>query len=129
VIRLDHATVERRGSAVVTTFTDGAESVSEPPDTDWHRQIVGWVGCGDDLERYWFEHEFLHSFLAQAMHGRPSYVVWMEAHGKAMNMVGALYEERWVYHFHRYLNDVAGPVEPEWPGWKAQALELLRGDE
>jgi hypothetical protein len=125
MVRLKYCTVERHDLLTLTTFLDGAVCEAVAPDTDWHRQIWGWVGCEGDGGRYNFEHEFIHSFIAEAMWDEPSYVVWMAAHKRKMSVVGAKFEERWCYHFHRYLNDIGPAIEPEWPEWKERAKALL----
>lgn len=126
MIDLDHVLIWRDGDATVTRFkSDGAEARAVNSGDAYQQQIAGWVGCAGDIPLYNYQHEFLHSFLSQKMHGAESYVVGMEARGRRMSKVGGLFEERWCYHFHRYLNGVAGPVEPEWGEWKAEALALL----
>jgi hypothetical protein len=126
VIDLKYCRMHRSDPFTVTTFKDSdGVCCAEAPDTPWHRDIQSWVGCAGDPDRYNWEHEFCHNFLSEVMWDAPSYVVWMNAHNRRMSVVGAKFEERWCYHFHKYLNDLGEPLEPEWPGWRDWARELL----
>ena len=129
-VELKHVILDRdRESFQVRTTikADGASCLSKNPGDYFQFQIADWVGCANDIERYNWEHEFIHSFIAEKMWDGVSYVVHMEAHGKRMNEIGAKFEERWCYHFHRYLNGVGPALEPEWEGWREDARKLLHG--
>lgn len=125
-ITLKHATVWLDGEATHTLLlSDGATYRAVNPGDPRQMEIAGWVGCPGDIVTYNFEHEFIHNFISEKMHDRESYVVGMAARGRKMSVAGGLFEERWCYHFHRYLNSVAPEVEPEWPAWRQEAWELL----
>lgn len=126
MIELAHATLWREGDVTVTRMRlDHAIDRSEKPDDPDQRKYAQWTGCGDDLGRYNWEHEVIHSFLAEKMWGRESYVVSRQARGIKMAVVAALFEERWVYHFHCYLSNVGPALEPEWPAWRDELVEIL----
>lgn len=125
IITLKYCELKRINNEVITTFHDGTHVQAQLINTPWHRQIWEWVGCKDDGHRYNWEHEFIHSFISEKMWDAPSYVLWGEAHGKKLSVVGAKFEERWCYHFHRYLNQVADALESEWGAWRAEAWHKL----
>lgn len=125
MIVLKHCLIERADDKAITMFKDGSVSVSSPSPQEYYPGIWADVGCPDDPVRYNFEHEFIHSFLAEKMWDSTSYVVWMDAHDKRMSTVGAKFEERWCWHFHRFLNDTGPALEPEWHIWKLEAKGLL----
>jgi hypothetical protein len=126
VLSLKFVTVRRDGLRTITYFpSDHVVCEAIAPDTPWHRQIMEWVGRAGDPGQYNFEHEFIHSFLSEKMWDGESYVVGSAARDRKISVVGAKFEERWCYHFHRFLNDVAGPLEPEWPEWRKEARSLL----
>lgn len=126
-ITLKYVWLWEREGKILTRFKDDGTPTSEvePPDTEWHQDIMAQVGCEGEPIRYMFEHEFIHSFLAEKMWDKRSYVVWMAANGKPMSEAAGYFEERWCWHFHRYLNQIAPPLEPEWEEWRREAWKHL----
>lgn len=126
LIQLKYCTIELVGTDTVTTFEDSSKCVAIPTPYEYYPGIWADVGCEGEPVRYNFEHEFIHSFLAEKMWDDKSYVVWMQAHDKRMSHVGAKFEERWCWHFHRFLNGLGLAVEQDWWAWKAEAIEHLK---
>jgi hypothetical protein len=125
-VHLKYCTIEQLVGATWTLFTDGTSChVGDEADAI-RRAAAKWVGLENDLPRYNYEHEVIHAFLAEKMFDAPSPVQWNMAHGRKGNIVAGRYEERWVYHFQRYLCGMSEQVvEDEWPVWREEARRLL----
>lgn len=109
-----------------TYFDDGTSCFNHPPDHWFYRNVASWCGH-TDLDQYNWEHEVTHAFLAEKMWDAPSPILWNAAHNRKGNIVGSKYEERWCYHFQRFLRGIASDVvEPEWHEWRVDARRRLQ---
>jgi hypothetical protein len=128
IIRLQHSTIERTDFGCVTRFDDGSfvNSIPHPQDPHYH-VIAHRTGYEDDLHAYTLEHEFVHCFLSERLHGRPSPVLWALAHGGELAPADAALEELAVQAFQRYLRAGEQPIVGgiDWGKMKRDALALL----
>jgi hypothetical protein len=128
VIRLQRCTIERTDFGCVTRFDDGTFVNSIPHPQDPHYHVVAHrTGYEDDLHAYTLEHEFVHCFLSERLHGRPSPVLWALAHGSELTGAAAAFEELSVQAFQRYLRANEQPIvgRVDWGRLKRDALSLL----
>lgn len=130
---LKYCRVEQTEYGCITTFEDGETSSNWAPQ-DYSigpgHPYEGFVktanDCGfDNLLEYIFDHDLSHAFLAEKMFNKPSPVLWAAAHGGCPGDASTLYEERYVYHWQRYVNLIIPPMEEEWPLW-AYEYKYLR---
>lgn len=107
-------------------YPDGTESSNWPHDTDFYNWVV--EACGHTCpKKYCFEHEFCHVFLPEFLFGTDSHIVWQNAHKLDINEMASHWEERLIFYFQQYLNDVIDlSFDPQMVAAKNQARELLR---
>jgi hypothetical protein len=116
IIQLYHCLVRDREGGVETVFPDGAISTNIAPDDVSFLEVATQCGFKDPVA-YVREHDLAHSFLAEKMFGKSSPIVWAAAHNLSIDSIAAMYEERWVYHWQRFTNGRAGPMEWMWSDW------------
>lgn len=128
MIRLRYASIERADFGCVTRFPDGSfvNSIPHPRDPHYH-VIAHRTGYEDDLHAYAFEHEFVHCYLSERLHGRPSAILWAIAHGAELTGPASAFEEIAVQSFQRYLRSNEQPIVAgvDWAALKAEALGFL----
>jgi hypothetical protein len=128
-VRLAHCRIEYEpGASLRTVFNDGAEWGAFPHSADAHYHVIAHrCGYGDDLWRYCFEHEVVHSFLhAEGFIGGPG-VIWRLAHGLTEYPLAAAVEEAMAHTFQRWLRANERPIigGVDWDDLKARCLALL----
>jgi hypothetical protein len=133
VIALDYVTLEYDDQAlkhrrIVNRFPDGSHLEAWPHPEDPHYHVIAHrLGYGDDLWAYCWEHEFCHSFVAEALGGKPSYVLTCLRYEIKLDRLRATQEEVLTQTFQRWLRANERPILAgvDWDGLKDQALKLL----
>jgi hypothetical protein len=128
VIRLKHSTIERTDFGCVTVFADGSHVNSIPHPGDPHYRVIAHrCGYNDDIHAYCYEHDFVHLFLAEWLHSRPSPILWGLAHGSELTGHEAALEEIGVQAFQRWIRANEQPIvgSVDWFRMREEALRLL----
>lgn len=86
-----------------TTFADGAVVPAVPHDTDEYRERAQYLGYGEDTMRMCFDHELLHTLIAEARGLDYSPVLRYVADGHGMTEAEIGEEEARVLTFQRFL--------------------------
>lgn len=113
---------------VLTTFYDGTETLAWPHSEDPHYSVIAHrCGYRDDLLTYCREHDFVHSFLADRLHGAVSRVLWTQTHEREPLLTYDVVEAL-VQTFQAFLNANIEPILAgvEWDWLRQEARELLR---
>ena len=110
-----------------TIFNDGKMWGAYPHDNHHYHVIAHRCGYGDDIWAYAFEHEFIHSFLAQELDRGNSYVLWSLAHNQKPDPIEAMKEEVLVQTFQRWMRANERPIIGgiDWDDLKSKALGML----
>lgn len=110
-----------------TQFYDGTKYGAFPHDTQHYHIIAARCGYSDDTWRYCFEHDWVHSFLAEKLCDAPSHSLWALAHNDVPSNVTSVYEEALVQMFQRWMRANERPIIPglPWSQLKSEALDLL----
>lgn len=127
LITLKHSSIERMAWGCVTRFRDGQYANSTPHDTHHYHVIAHRCGYGDDVHRYCFEHDFLHSFLCERLFDTPSPILWGVAHERPLSSEQSAFEELSVQATQRYLRSNERPIISGigWDELKRDALCIL----
>jgi hypothetical protein len=128
MIRLKHSTIERTDFGCVTRFHDGSYVNSIPHPQDQHYCVIAHrCGYSDDIHTYCYEHDFVHLFLSEWLHDRPSPILWALAHGSELTGHQAALEEVGVQTFQRWMRAAEQPIVGgvDWFSMRSRALELL----
>lgn len=128
MITLRHAFLTFEPYGALVTFRDGSKVASTPHQTPHYYVIAHRLGYGDDVMAYCREHEFAHLFMEEAIHDRPSRVLYGLARGAPLSDTDALYEEAIAQMFQRWLRANERPILGgiDWDDLKQGALHLLR---
>ncbi len=106
-LQLPHHRIEFRpeDQIVVVTFLDGSFTHACPHDTDEYRRGAAEksAGCPEcvDTMRYCFQHDLLHCFVGEIVHGGPSPTLWAVAHGLPQNTPEISHDESVVADLQR----------------------------
>lgn len=120
---------------VETVFHDGRRVVATPEaGNSAYNDNARALGYGDDLELLSREHEMLHTFLAERIHGGASPTLWAVAHGQGNDpnfpdlapIWEQIYEEAMVLAFQKYMN--TGAVDEALRDFAVSDLESLRAE-
>ena len=128
MIRLKHSTIERTDFGCVTRFNDGSYVNSTPHPRDQHYCVIAHrCGYSDDIHTYCYEHDFVHLFLSEWLHDRPSPILWALGHGSELTGHEAALEELGVQTFQRWMRAAEQPIVGgvDWFSMRRRALELL----
>ena len=94
-----------------TRFHDGTCVPAQHHPEDHHYRVISHrTGYGDDTRRYAIEHEVCHLLVEEALHGRPSRVLWGLAHGAPLSPHDAVYEEFAAQALQRFVRAAERPI-------------------
>jgi hypothetical protein len=94
MIRTRFAEVQPADWGCTVTFGDASFCQAQHwPESPHYRVIAHRCGYQDDTLRYAIEHEVAHLIVEEALHNRPSRVLWGLAHGNPLCPKEAAYEE------------------------------------
>jgi hypothetical protein len=127
MISLRHCEIEWTDFGCATRFADGSEIGAHPHATPHYHVIAHRTGYGDDLMAYCREHELAHAFTQEALHDRPSPILWALAHGDMPSGRAAAEEEVFAQTFQRWVRAAERPIigGVPWDDWRARFLALV----
>lgn len=126
-IQFKECRIERDGQhGVVTIFNDGAKWGAYAHQESHYYVIAHRCGYGDDIDRYCFEHEVAHAFLAEEGYAMGNVIKWL-AHGWEPMQKRATLEEAFVQMFQRWARANERPIigNVDWDDLKARFIALL----
>lgn len=127
-MKLKHCEIQWTDYGCVTFFEDGSEASAWPHWTNPHYTVVAHrLGYGDELLTYTREHDLCHCLIEEALHDRPSRVLWALAHGMVLTGPEAAYEEFAAQALQRWLRANERPILSgiDWDALKDRALTLI----
>jgi hypothetical protein len=128
MITLKYCKLYAEPTGVETIFYDGTISSNWPPPYTTNNKpfIDASKDCGfaNNWLDYIRDHDLSHAFIAEKFFDKPSPIVWASAHQIELDETARLFEERWVYHWQKFVHNSGPPLEDDWISGKDEYLAL-----